>query len=436
MIKKWLVLLFIFVGQVVFAADVDVNVDFFVRFNDPYLEGYIVQAMQNNHDLKKTKYKVEQYRQQTKISFGKELPSLRVSTDYLGLNLPNYGISSLEGNAFVLPFIASYEPDFFLKNRDKTKSTIKSYEASKQEQKVIYISLLSDVASGYINILQYDYLIKSQKCVIKIAEEQLVRAEKMFNQGVIDTTDLNSAKQNLENQKNTLETLIKQENIILNNFAVLIGISPNNINDIKRGKLESFEYKTQVPNEIKSDVIFSRPDVLKAENELDKAKIDVRIARKELLPSFNITGLWAFNTIAPGAFFSWNNSIAILLAGATFDIFKGGTKVANVRLQKAKYEELFENYRQVDLNAVKEVNTALCIIKSDTLIDNNLSKELEYQTNKYKSSYKKYERGVISFPEILSENEKLINIEQNKARGKTTRLVNYVTLYKAVGGAL
>ncbi len=436
MIKKLLILLFLFVGQVVVAADVDVNVDFFDRFNDSYLSCYISQAIQNNHDLKKTKYKVEQYRQQTKISFGKELPSLRVSTDYLGLNLPNHLNFDVDNNAFVLPFVVSYEPDFFLKNRDKTKSTIKSYEAARQEQKAVYISLLSDVASNYINILQYDYLINSQKYVVKIAEEQLLRSEKMFRQGVIDTNNLNSVKQNLETQKNTLETLVKQENIVLNNFAVLIGISPNDINDIKRGRLEDFEYISKIPNEIKSDVIFSRPDVLKAERELDKAKIDVRVARKELLPSFNITGLWAFNTIAPGTFFSWNNSIAILLAGATFDIFKGGTKIANLRLQKARYEELFENYRQVDLNAVKEVNTALCMIKSDTLIDNNLAKDLEYQISKYKSSYKKYERGVISYPEILSENEKLINIEQNKARGKTTRLVNYITLYKAVGGAL
>ena len=66
---------------------------------------------------------------------------------------------------------------------------------------------------------------------------------------------LRQRRLNLEKQKNTLETLIKQENIILNNFAVLIGMSPNNINDIKRGKLETFEYKMQIPNEIKSDVL-------------------------------------------------------------------------------------------------------------------------------------------------------------------------------------
>lgn len=86
------------------------------------------------------------------------------------------------------------------------------------------------------------------------------------------------------------------------------------------------EYCTKIPNEIDSDVIFSRPDVLAAENELEKAKIDIRIARKEFLPTFNITGLWVFNTIAHGSFFSWESSLAALLAGASQDIFTGGSQ--------------------------------------------------------------------------------------------------------------
>ena len=112
---------------------------------------------------------------------------------------------------------------------------------------------------------------------------------------------------------------------------------------------------------------------------LEKAKIDVRIARKDFLPTFNITGLWVFNTIAPGTFFSWESSLAAILAGASQDIFMGGRKIANLKIQKAKYEELFEKYRQTDLEAVKEVNTALCLIKHDTIIDKNTKQKLQYE---------------------------------------------------------
>ena len=110
-------------------------------------------------------------------------------------------------------------------------------------------------------------------------------------------------------------------------LAVLCGLPPECAHTLKRGQLEALNYNSDVPTVISSDVIFSRPDVMRAEKNLEKAKIDVRIARKEFLPSFNITGVWIFNTIAPGSFFSWESSLAALLAGATQDIFKGGMKV-------------------------------------------------------------------------------------------------------------
>lgn len=121
----------------------------------------------NNYDLKKAANVVEQYRQQAKYSLGKELPSLSVSANYLGVHVPRLDNFQLEQNAFILPFIANYEPDFLLKNRDKTRSAKKAYEAAIYEEKSVYISLLGDVAAVYTNILQYDYLIELQNESVK-----------------------------------------------------------------------------------------------------------------------------------------------------------------------------------------------------------------------------------------------------------------------------
>lgn len=123
-------------------------------------------------------------------------------------------------------------------------------------------------------------------------------------------------------------------------FAVLIGrgVNAETINsDIPRGNIDNFEYNAVIPNEIESDVIFSRPDVKRTEMALEKAKIDIRVARKEFLPTFNITGIWAFNTIALGSFFSWESSLAALLAGATQDLFTGGRKIANLKFPKLMF---------------------------------------------------------------------------------------------------
>ena len=438
MLKKILItFLLLFSVQVSFGANSDeLNINFFYRFNDKNLSGYIEEALNNNHDLKKAESIVKQYREQVKYSFGNELPSFGVSANYLGIKVPQLDNFELKKNAFILPFIVNYEADFLLKNRDRTKSVKKSYEAALQDKKALYISLLSDVATVYVNILQYDELIKQQEEIVKLKNDIFQRNKQKYERGVIDSTILNTAEQDFTTSKNELENLYKQRDVLLMQLAVLTGKSPVCTGDLQRITMPEFEYSETIPDTVESDVIFSRPDVRAAEIKLEKAKIDVRIARKEFLPTFNITGVWAFNTIAPGSFFSWESSLAAIIAGASQDIFTGGRKVANLRYQKAKYEELFEEYRQTDLEAVKEVNTSLCFIKHDTDIEQSTLLNLNSEKKNFENIQKKYSRGTVSYPEYAQAQIRLAGAEKDFIRAKTQRLVNYFTLYKAVGGQL
>ena len=442
--KKIIVGLIVFINLIIypcFAVDRnELNVEFFNRFNDDYLYQYINEAIDNNHNSKQATIRVEEYRQSVKSQFANELPSFSVSANYLGIHSPKFNPNlRVSKNAFVLPFIANYEADFLLKNRDKTKSVKKTYEMSKFDEQSVYLALLSDVATIYTNILEYDKLIEEQEKIVDNYNQILSDNNKKLARGVINTNELNNSKTNVEQANIILENLIKQREVLLMQFAVLLGreINAETINsDIPRGNIDNFEYNAVIPSEIASDVIFSRPDVKRAEMALEKAKIDIRVARKEFLPTFNISGIWAFNTIAPGSFFSWETSLAALLAGATQDIFTGGRKIANLKFKKAKYEELFEQYRQVDLEAVKEVNTSICFIKHDTEIENGVNEKLNLETQNLHNAEKMLNRGVISKTQYINSENQYINKDMDLTKAKTTRLVNYYTLYKTVGGKL
>lgn len=421
----------------VYSSPIIPNLEFFNNFNDEYLTQYISRALENNHELKKTNHIVEQYRLEIKNSFSQELPKLSVGANYLGTHFPNGDMNIfLDKNSFVLPFQASYEPDFLLKNRDKTKSTKKLYLAELAKQQNIYISLLSDVASSYINILLYDDLINKQLDILKNNDKNLIKNEKKFNLGVIDSTNLNDIKKENTNQKTIYDNLIKNRNTIINNFCLLIGDSADNSSDIKRGKLEKFEYVKKIPENIDSNIIYSRPDLIEIENKLKSAKIDITVAKKDFFPSFKLNGFLAFDTAGSGNFFSWESSFAFLIAGLTQDIFTGGKKIANLKIKKARFQELFEMYKQADLNAIKEINNALNIIKYDKLTENNAKKEVYLEEKNYNNSNKKLKRGVISEIELLESKNSLNQKQQILSGAKASRLINYITLYKALGGQL
>lgn len=411
-----------------------VNICWWENFSDPYIKYYIIKAIECNHKTKEASWKVEEYKYFVKIQFSQELPSLRVGGNYIGSHLAG-DVVKINSNLFAIPFIASYEADIFGKNHDKTKSSKKAYQSAKYMEKSIYISLASDVATTYINIIKFDKQIQLQQQIVNTKKEELARAQSKLQRGVISVPELNDYKKAYENAKNSLDEYTKSRDKSLNQLTILIGESPDNDNKLKRNSFDKLEYKKPIPTSISSDVIFSRPDIMAAESDLEKANIDVRVARKEFLPSLNIYGLFAFSNIA-GTFGGWNNSIAAIAAGLTQDLFKGGYKVANLKVYKTKYEQILEAYRQTDLNALNEVNDSLIMIKQDSDIDKNTTTNLATQKDTFQRATKSYKSGVISYPDLLNQKVSLLSVQQNQVTTKTQRLIDYITLYKSVGGNL
>ena len=414
-----------------------INFKWWEGFDDPYLKEYLYRGVLNNHDAKKASWKSEEYRQFTKTTFAKELPMLSVTSSYLGINTPNFnGNTETSENTFILPFFMKYEADLLLKNRDKTKSSQKSFLSTKYEEKGVYITLTSNIASTYINIIKLDKNIEIFNKLMCAQCEIYSREKNKFNRGVISASELNNIKKELDNISNNLNEQIKQREKLLNQLAVLIGDCPENNKGYQRSSFDHFDYNKEIPKCICSDKTFSRPDIMASEELLAKYKIDIRIAKKEFFPSFNIIGVYSFNTAGPGNFFSWEASSAAIIAAATQDIFKGGMKIANLRMIKAKYEQAFETYKQTELIALQEVNDSLIAIKEDTLIDKQTQDKLTTTKDNNRRNINRYKSGVISKIELLDSEKNVLLAEQETTNSKTARLINYISLYKSVGGNL
>ena len=431
-------LILIFLESVCFANEANkINLDFFNRFNDSYLPLYINKALSNNHTLKQANHKVNQYRAEIMKRISYELPELSTMPSYLGVHFPknDYNIF-VKNNAFILPLKVSFEPDFLLKNYDKIKKSKTDYKAQIAKTNNIYITLVGDVASTYVNILLYDYLIKVQEKIIDNNLEILSKENLKFDYGLNDVKDINRIKDDVKNDEIKYNELIKTRNTALYNLCKLTGESADNFKEISRGDIENLEYTETIPEIISSDLIYLRPDMIEAENKLKSAKIDITIAKKEFFPKFDITGFLVFDTLGLGNFFSWSSSFAFLLAGATQDIFQGGRKIANLKLKKEKFNELMEEYKEKDLVAIKEVNNALNLIKQDKTIENNSKERYELEKNNLNIADKKYKKGVSSKLDFLNSENYFMERQKELFTNKTARIVDYITLYKALGGNL
>ncbi len=407
-----------------------VNMNWWGNFNDDLLNGYIEKAILNNYDLKMATINVEEYYQNVRLQFANELPSAVGGFGPGVFKAPGMTNTS---SAFGLPIIVQYEADIFLKNHNKTKAVKKLYEGSKLDERAAYISVASAVGSTYFNIINLDKMISLQEQIVNIRQEiynlMLIRNK----EGLTSTADTVKANKALVAGQTDLIELKKNREKMLNQMCVLIGESPENANSIKRNSLDSINYQLAIPSEIPSEIITQRPDYMKAELMVEKAGIDVKVAKKEFLPSINILGGALFNAGDIGSLFTTKNMLLGVGGGLMTPLFQGGSLIANLKLKKATYERILQDYYKTNLTAIQEVNDALVASRLDKDKMTQTTKQYNLEKSDYKYNEKKFNQGTISKLDLIQYQENLLTIEKLVAQQKVECMTDAISLYKATG---
>ena len=410
-----------------------INYAWWDSFNDPILTGYIDRAIKNNFDLKMATNTVDEYYQAVKIQFANQLPmaSVGVSTAYT--KMPNTTSSDFQ---FVTPAFANYELDLFLKNKNKTDMSKKNYEASLQDERAAYIGIASAVGTTYLNIVKLDKMIELQEQIVqdrKIIYDLMLARNK---EGLTSTADTVKANKAYIAGNTDLTEYKKNRTKLLNQLAVLLGENPNNSEQLTRISYDNLNFTGTIPTEISSDIISTRPDYIKAEKMVERAGIDVKVARKEFLPSINLTGVALFLAGDIGSLWTTKNALAALAGGLNLPLFTGGRRIANLKLKKSTYERILNNYYKTNLTAIQEVNDALVTIKLDEEKYQDIKKQADLEREDFGYSTNKYEEGIISKLDLTQVKENVLYTDKAVVNDKVNCLINYIGLYKATGSQL
>ncbi len=408
-----------------------INYDWWKNQNDEYLESYIQRAIENNHDIKTAQLKIEQAKINVTATRAGQLPSFQVSASPMINKMP-YSEKSM--GTFALPLMASYELDIFGKNRNKTQSSKKLLKSTQYQAQASNISVVSMVGSIYYNIVKLDKIISLEQQLVENRKEIFELTKISNKEGLTSTSDLILAEKNYVLSQNDLLDYEKSRQNALNALAVLIGDSPENSAEFKRISFDNLSNDFNIPNEISSQIIINRPDYKALEAQLEAAGIDIRVAKKEFLPTIDILGILSFAANSSiGGNMGWKNAMALAGASATLPIFTGFKRLANLKMSKNAYEQILEQYQKTNLVAMQEINDSLYNLKSDKEKLLNNQKAYEIQKEDYNISDKKFQLGVISKLDLLQQHEALLYIEQLRAGSKIDCFIDKIGLYKATG---
>lgn len=404
-----------------------INLGWWQQFNDEDLNSYIIKAVENNKDLKMATLTIDEYYQNIVMQRAGELPTIQAGF------LPGYGkfIGSSTGG-FLLPIVANYELDLFGKNHNKTTAVRKLYEASILDEQAAYISIASSVGSVYVNIVKLDAMVDLQEDIVNLRKEIFEIMSVSNAEGLVSTSDLVKANKSYIAGVADLTDLKKERTKLLHQLAVLIGDSPNNIEEYKRIDYKKLAFSGQIPEYISSDVIMNRPDYKKAEKMMEKAGIDVKVARKEMLPTLSLGGGVLFNAKHFESLFTTSQMIWGLGGSIMQPLFMGGKIKANLKAKKIAYERSLKNYEKVNLTSMQEVNDSLVSVNMDREKLAKQKKIQELEQKDFKLSEDKFAQGVIAKLDLNQMEENLLTVNKLVYSTEFDCMVDYISFYKAI----
>ena len=420
-----------------FSPAISADNDWWIKYGDDILVSHIEKVYRQNPDLKIAAIKTKQMQEVIKMSFANELPQvnfnpsigreLRSSDIYFGnLLIPEYSQTR-----YLFPLAMSYEADIWGKNHLQTKSFKRLSDITMQDEKIARILISSSFTANYFNLIKNDELIKNQMQLVniqtKIADMQKIK----FNKGLCGRADVINEEEILTNFTEQLNNLKTEQETIKNQLITMLG--EKNTNDIERSNIDTLRI-LNLPEQITSDAITRRPDFIKSELYVKKTGIDVKVARRELLPSFTIYGNLGFNAYHLDRIFTHNTFMSAIGVLPSWDVFTGGRKMANLRYKKLECKKAMEMYDKTILTSLQELNDSLCKVKNTHKNYDECVTRCNLETEKFALAQSKQQIGAASNMDILKE-ERNLYIRQNEVISeKINYLVMTVELYKALGG--
>lgn len=440
--KKCFILFFSFIVMnfSVFAAE-DIseymNIDWWKNFNDEYLIDNLLKVYKNNYDLKNAALKVSANEQVVKMQFANELPfvnfsgeisrDLRAPRQQFGsMSIPHYS-----QNNFYLPVTAGYEIDIWGKNRLKTKSKKQQLEIIKQAQRATYISLSSGFVVDYFNLIKADKLIEIQNKLVETQSEILDKITEKYKAGLCPVTELLYAEKYLNALKEERNNYLKTREILINNLKVYLA---DNDEDIARNNIENISVISGIPEKYNASIVENRPDYMQEEANIKRIGFNVKVAKKEFLPSFTIFGQLGLNAYSLSTL--CNSPSQFFAAGVlpNFDLFSVGRKKAMLKLQKYEYEEALNNYQKTYLTAVSEINSGLIDYKTAKDNYEESIKKYSSETKIYNLVKEKRNIGAANDLDVLLVEEVCLAAEKELVSNKINPLLSVVGLYRVTGG--
>src|SRR5207249_7653242 len=286
--------------------DAPPTLDWWRGFRSKELTDLMEEAQTVNLDIAAATARFKQADAQARVTGAALLPSLQGNGSETYSRTSGSSASGLTNGGrevvnYSASLSASYELDFWGKNRDAAQAAEETAVANRFDRDVVALTTLTTVANAYFQVLTAQDRIRTAQQNIASAERILNAIRDRFKAGT--GTDLDVAQQEsvLANQRALVPPLRQTLDQNINALATLVSRPPEAVRVIG-GTLNQIASPRVTPG-LPSELLTQRPDIRRQESQLASATATVGNARAQFFPSIQLTGQGGYQSSALSSLF-------------------------------------------------------------------------------------------------------------------------------------
>ncbi|MDR3451906.1 MAG: efflux transporter outer membrane subunit [Rhodoferax sp.] len=418
-------------------AEPGVPAEWWHEFGDEPLNGLIAQALASSPSLKLAQARLARAQSVTEVARAATLPQLGGEVDLdrqkftanyiypppLGGEIFNSGTAQLN---------ASWELDFFGKNRAALDAALGSAKAAEADTQAARVLLASQVARSYFQLARLNDQLAVARRTLAQREETLALVRDRFNAGLDTKLELRESEGGLPDARQQIEALQEQVTLTRNALGALVG-QPNAAQAIILPSLYAIKRIASTPV-IPADLLGRRADIVAARWRVEASTKDVANAKAQFYPNVNLAAFAGYSSLGFGQLFRGASEQWGVGPALTLPIFVGGRLRANLRGKSADQDAAVESYNATVIDAVRDV--ADQVASSQSIVRQQAQQRAAQAAaeSAYEIAVQRYKAGLGNYLNVLTAETSVLGQRRLAVDLSARALDTQVALIRALGG--
>ena len=404
---------------------------------DPALDQLISTALQQSPSLKIADARLREARSAIGMTESKDGLQVQANASMDRERYSLYGLlpAPIGGNyydVYTLSLSASWEIDFWGKNRAAVKAAIGNQQAVALEGQQARLVLTQAVIAQYTGlqrILAQAQLLKARQ---QLAQSQLALTQARVNAGLLPGDSLRQAEIRLKQLSQQDSVLADQADHARHALAALTGQPPHALDSLKPAPLKPAPAMPDAA--LTLDILGQRPDIIAQRARVEAMNESVKAARAEFYPNVALTAFAGQSALETSDLFKTGSKVVGIAPAIHLPIFTSGALQANLASTRARYDMAVENYNQTVLDALRDAADSLSTWQKTAgqLSDAHQATQLSRKASD--STVLRFKAGLVDKLAVLQAQDADLNQQAGKIDATAANRMAWATLNTALGG--